>query len=794
VESNTSSGLAGSQEFSPQVSERPAREPINPLPAKARFAPAPLLPVALGATAGVCLEDFHPNSLLLLIALLVVSCALTFFRTGAFSLACISMSGFALLHHLTDSSSPNRPPPALANALLPITATLEGRVTRSPEPLPSSAKFQKSRLRLKVDIPPDPPCLPAHSTILVHWTGPPPAAGDRVRIRAALQRVASARNPGEFDRVSFFRRQKLWLEATVRDPLDTTILSHPDGFNLEGFAADCRTAISHQLRRGIEDRPQTHALISSMILGLHGDGLMEAKPAFRDTGTLHLFAVSGLNLSMLAGLLGYLFRRIRLGPSGAAYLTLPILILYGLATGLGPSCVRALVMSLLLLSGLWIKRPAVVLNSLSAAALLLLAGDTNTLFNAGFQLSFGLVLALAASTQPLSQFFEKPALPDSLLPRRLWNSTQERVLALWRPVAAGGAVTVVAWLAGLPWNIFLFHQLTPVALLANIVAVPMAFINLSLGFLALLTAPFGPLTPTLNRLNATCAETLFGFVQWASHIPGGRFPIPAPFQSRPDFLVFDLLDGAAVMLRADNQVCLLDCGSDMQTRATLIPGLQYFGVTSIASLILSHGSASYIGGALSITEMLSPASVFDSPIKDRSRTRRQLHEWWEATRQPIVRITAGDTIPLGSNTLIEILHPPPAVNGTIADDKCIIVRWKTPTFTLLYTASAGFPSERWLLEHCKSSLASDIWIRGWHSREMTGTEEFVRAIQPQAIVITRQRITRDPEKAALWIARRRQEGIRVFDQQESGAVLGTKQPDGVEVRAFLGEHRARLPP
>jgi hypothetical protein len=50
--------------------------------------------------------------------------------------------------------------------------------------------------------------------------------------------------------------------------------------------------ISDQLGRGIEDKPQEHALISSMVLGVHGDGLSETRAWFRDTGTLHLFAIS----------------------------------------------------------------------------------------------------------------------------------------------------------------------------------------------------------------------------------------------------------------------------------------------------------------------------------------------------------------------------------------------------------------------------------------------------------------------------------------------------------------------
>ena len=761
---------------------------------KASLPPTPLLPAAIGATFGILIEDSIHLSLPLLLCLLVPVCALSFRRPNRWSFAVWATLTFSLLHHISDTLSPNRPPSALLTSEFPVALTLQGRVKKTPEESSFPGKFKHCRIHLLLESPSEPPFLKANSTVLVNWTGPPPNAGDTVRIRAALRQIPPPRNPGEFDKATFLRRQKLWMEASVHDPLDTSILSHHPGFSLETFASECSEAISRQLRRGIEDRPQTHALISSMVLGIHGDGLMEAKPAFRDTGTLHLFAVSGLNLSMLAGFLSTILKLARINISTSAWFILPTLAVYGLATGLGPSCVRALIMSMLLLSAFWIKRPAVAINSLAAAALLLFAYDSNTLFNVGFQLSFWLVLALALAAQPLTLFFEKAAQPDTLLPRRLWNTFQERCVSYWRPFASAGAVTSVAWLAGLPWNITLFHQLTPVALLANLVAVPMAFVNLTLGFLAVLAAPIGPLTPCLNRLNATCAETLFSFVQWASRIPGGRFPIASPFYKTPDFIAFDLQGGGAVMLRANQQVCLLDCGSETQARSIIVPGLQSFGIVNINMLLLSHGNSQYIGGALSILETLNPTLIFESPLKDKSRTRRQFRKWLELIPKPIHTISVSDSLPLGQNTQIDILYPPLEMKSTIADNKCIVVRWKTPTFTLLYTASAGFPTERWLLEHRQSELAADIWIRGWHSRELTGTDDFVRAIRPRVIIVAGQRNPRDPEESAAWITRWRQEGIHVFSQQHSGAVLGISSPGGLEIQSLLGKERVHWRP
>ncbi|MEI6715796.1 MAG: ComEC/Rec2 family competence protein [Verrucomicrobiota bacterium] len=709
---------------------------------------------------------------------------------------------FGFLHHLTDTQTVSRPTTVQLHTCLPLALTLQGTVSTPPlNSSNSNGRILKSSFQLELTQPSTPAFLQSKSQLLVNWTGPPPTLGDKVQIRASLNLIGPPENPGQFDRESFYRRQRIWWEAKIKEPMEAILLyrdSTIKGFSLALFGARCAAIVSAQLRRGIEDKPQTHALISSMILGLHGDSLMEAKSAFRNTGTLHIFAVSGLNLSMLASFLGCILRFICVKETAAAYIIAPLLILYAVTAGLAPSCVRALVMSILVLCALWVKRPSVLLNSLGASAILLFTLDTNCIFSVGFQLSFFLVLALTLLTPPIAQVFEKPGLPDILLPRKLWSPLQHRILKVWKPISSGGAVSTVAWIAGLPWSFTLFHQLTPISLLANLVAVPVAFINLSLGFLSVLVAPIGETTPFLNRINAACAECLFSFIQWASRIPGARVPIHSPFQSIPSFVAFDLHGATCLMLHTDRSTTLLDCGSELQARSIIIPALQSFGVIKLDTLLLSHGSAPYIGGALAITEALAPTNVIDSPLKDRSKTRRDLNSWLSAAHRTPQHLSAGASIALDSETTIEILHPSSTQAASVTSDKCLIVRYSTPNISILYTASAGFPTERWLLQNYKNQLSADVWIRGWHPKDVTGTDDFVRAIHPKVIVVSAPPFSKTPEETSLWATRWTNDGIIVFLQQTTGAVIGTlhqsrspNAPTGVTVRSMLGSEQTQ---
>jgi len=730
--------------------------------------PAPLFYAALSAAIAVYFADCLPSLLAMLAGLnAAVGTLVLLYKTRGILLQRIVLLLFvfdlAALHHYTQHVlSPSRQ--LALKTQLPTSVEVTGRVLTVPD---DSMRF---RLLVNDFVPRG--LFPPGAELLVHWKGAPPECGDVVRCRALLQHIPPARNPGQFDAAQFFMRQDLWFEAVLTRPLDGAVVEPNAQWRLATWAARCEKIISEQLRRGIESRPQTHALISSMVLGVHSGSLLEARPWFRDTGTLHLFAVSGLNLTMLATFIAVILRIVCIGPRLGAIIALPVLLGYGVATGLGASCVRALVMCLLILGAEWMQRPAVVLNSLGASALILLMYDGNTLFEGGFQLSFGIVLALVVLVRPLSTRLNHAFEPDPLLPKRLWSARQKRALAFAGFVVEALSVSFIAWIAGLPWSVWLFHQITPIGVLVNLVAVPVAFVNLALGFLAVLCAPFGPITPSLNRLNAHVAEWLLDFVKVASEIPGGHQAIANPFSQTPSLVVFDLVKGAAVLLRGKSGCWLLDCGSEPQARAVILPALQRYGVQRLDALILSHGNAAFVGGAVIAQDAFHPRSVVTARVTDRSPTLRHLLEWFTTNHAPLKTFVAGEYIVKSPSDTIEVLYPP---NGGLegnSEDKGLVLRWSTPHWSVLYTADAGFPTERWLLQNARAQLRSDVWIRGNHSREVTGTSAFLQAVNPRLIVVSGSLVGPQRYARESWMEEQRKHGTPVWLLEDCGAVEG----------------------
>ena len=148
--------------------------------------------------------------------------------------------------------------------------------------------------------------------------------------------------------------------------------------------------------RASKIRPEVGALISGMALGLRHETRDDIEEPFQQTGTLHLFAVAGLHVGIIAQLLWILARLCRLPRVAAAAAIIPFLFFYAAITGLHVSSVRAATMAAVLLGGIFFERRVFALNSLAAAAVLILAWDPNQLFTSGFQLSFAVVAAIVA--------------------------------------------------------------------------------------------------------------------------------------------------------------------------------------------------------------------------------------------------------------------------------------------------------------------------------------------------------------------------------------------------------------
>jgi competence protein ComEC len=275
--------------------------------------------------------------------------------------------------------------------------------------------------------------------------------------------------------------------------------------------------------RGLDDSPQAQDFLSRVALGLRHQGPEDIEEPFQQTGTLHLFAVAGLHVGIVARLLWVLAMMARLSRKWATALIIPLLLFYAAITGLHVSSIRAAVMSSILLGGFFVERKVFALNSLAAAAFFLLCWSTNEFFSIGFQLSFAVVGGIILLADPLSRWLQQFGSTDRFLPRRLVSGLRRIVGVGCEWICRGGSVSLAAWLGSLPLIIWYFHVLTPSSLFANLVVVPIAFFILAIALLSLVVAPIASgLSLIFNNANWTLATAVIAFIQWFAQVPGSQ--------------------------------------------------------------------------------------------------------------------------------------------------------------------------------------------------------------------------------------------------------------------------------
>ena len=227
--------------------------------------------------------------------------------------------------------------------------------------------------------------------------------------------------------------------------------------------------------------PDGGALLAATMLGQTALLPAEAKAAFAATGTLHLFAISGLHIAGMAAALLWLAKRARVPEIPAGLGILALLWLYVQVTGASPSSVRAWIMAAFLWGGRASERDTPALQSLALACAVTLILTPEACADAGFQLSYAAVLGIIAAGGPAARLCAELTEEERLTPPAAQTATQK---ARWRArkfLLGGLCVSLAATLAGTPLTLGLFGTASWGGVFVNLILVPLSEIPLMLG-------------------------------------------------------------------------------------------------------------------------------------------------------------------------------------------------------------------------------------------------------------------------------------------------------------------------
>lgn len=385
---------------------------------------------------------------------------------------------------------------------------------------------------------------------------PPLGYGQNVELVAKVRKPRNFGNPGAFDYRRYLgRRQVYWL-ASARGVDKLRILPGRCGSALEGAVLASRDWITNRLKAASGSDPRAARLLPALLVGDDAGVERSWTEDFRRTGTYHALVISGLHITVVAGLALFLFRILALPLPATLLLSAALAWAYAVVANWQPPVVRSAAGFTLFLVARWFFRRGRLLNLLAATALAILAADPAQLFEPSFQLTFLAVAAIGAIGSPLLNRWPAPlaaglrALPDPARDLRrpphvaqfrielrllaetisVWTaigqSIVERVLAVavrvffW--IVEMTVISVVVQLCLGIALIAYFHQFSLTSAAANLTVAPLLTLAVPLALLTALTgwAWMGASAGAL--IGAASASAAW----WAALEPLWRIPDP----------------------------------------------------------------------------------------------------------------------------------------------------------------------------------------------------------------------------------------------------------------------------
>lgn len=321
-----------------------------------------------------------------------------------------------------------------------------------------------------------------------------PIAGDELVVRSRVASITRIPDPGGFDRRSWAASRGMYHE-TFAGPDEWSIVGHAWRWT-DLFEPTRQRVAAWLAESGLPFRER--ALVKALVLGLRDELDHEQKDSFVKSGTIHVLAVSGTHVGFIYAMLLFMFGW--WGGGGRARIIRGVVILLALwgyagLTGACPSVLRATFMfSLFTLAGMSARR-ADPLNSLFAAAMVLLLWDPHMIIEIGFQLSFLAVLGIILFYGPLQRLW----IPDTWLVGQLWSLT---------------VMSLAAQTLTTPLSLYLFQAFPVWFLPANLIVVTAAGIAVygAVALLVLYRVPYlGPLLVFLLTLLLTIVDRVTAF-------------------------------------------------------------------------------------------------------------------------------------------------------------------------------------------------------------------------------------------------------------------------------------------
>jgi competence protein ComEC len=613
--------------------------------------------------------------------------------------------------------------------------------------------------------------------------------GDVLQVTGELETPSQL---DDFDYEGYLAHQGIY--STMLYP-EIEISATGQGFKPLEWVYSLRNSLSQTLAEVLPE-PQA-SLAQGIILGIRYNIPTEVRDDFAGTGTAHLLAISGLHLSIMAGILLsigiWLFGRRR---HIYIWLALGIIWLYALITGMHPPVVRGAIMASVFLAAGLLGRQRTAITSLAFAVAIMVGINPQILWDASFQLSFmamaGLIF-IAPPFQALGRKAVNATIGDEGIGVSLANITTDSfsvtlaaIIAVWPLIAhyfgivsfvaplatllalpalpaiiAAGALAGFIGLVALPiaqaigWLAWLFISYM-LFIVSGFASLPISSIEVgSVGttvivvyYSALAAAVWLGSRKRLGERIKSGASKSFSLISQSPK----RWVIPPLLvvailvsvggATMPDdelhVSFLDIGQGDAILIQKGNQQVLVDGGPSPQALALELGDRMPFWDRTIELVVLTHPHSDHLAG---LVEVLQRCQVEQVLYPDLDYESTLYDEWLGLIEEkdiPRTPAQAGQKIDLGDGVIIEVLNPQtPLLTGTSSDinNNSVVLHITMGKVSFLLTADIEQEAEFKLIV-LRADLTSTVLKVGHSGSYTSTTSEFLAATSPQVAVIS----------------------------------------------------------
>ncbi len=612
--------------------------------------------------------------------------------------------------------------------------------------------------------------------------------GQAVEVGGWISRPRGPQNPGQFDFREYLQREQIACVLFVEHPDAVQLLHGNEGWHPPRTVARIRQAGEQLLIRHLD--AETVPIASALLLGERSAITTDQRDSFARSGMMHVLAVSGLHVGILAGFVWFACRILRVSPTGTALVIVAVVAGYAVLTGGRPPVLRAAVLVVVTALGHPWNRHASLNNTLAISAVLVLAWNPTGLFETGTQLSFLAVIAILWSST-----WRLPALPQTLAsaaaPQASFWSRQRPGGRTIRRIGRAYVMVGAIWLFTAPLIAARFHLVSPIGLIINVLLMPLVVALLWVGFSFLLVGFLAP--PLAGWFGGLFDMGLRGFVGlvdlaasgpfghayvagppelwligfylllgavvwvrwsprwhvrawggvWAWSVAGLIWALVRPLPATLTCTFLSVGHGCAILLELpDGRTVLYDAGAidDGQRAARIVQeALWAGGRTRVDAVILSHADVDHFNAVPRLLETVQVRTIITPRqfLDLEQPAVVTLCESVKAADVPVRLAAAGDEILADPRVRLQVLHPPPQADYSDDNAASLVLMVEYAGRRILLTGDLEEDGLRQVLsDPIEPTEPVDVLLAPHHGSAGANTSELARWANPQHVVIS----------------------------------------------------------